>query len=177
MRRRFLRRDGSGSGLGRRYEKSDGPESVAFLRRVGDSNPRYSNPVRQFSKLVVSATHPTLRSLFRETDLAMRPLAASRCRRGGKSAVPLRFSERVCKYSIFSAKYKASTIKFLFSRLLIGRTVGRGGGVRSAIPDPADWPRGSLRAASWCASAVGARPRWRRPPGFSGTGCGSEPKL
>ena len=29
------------------------------VRKVGDSNPRYGNPVRQFSKLVVSATHPT----------------------------------------------------------------------------------------------------------------------
>ena len=34
----------------------------SISRRVGDSNPRYSNPVRQFSKLVVSATHPTLRA-------------------------------------------------------------------------------------------------------------------
>ena len=25
---------------------------------MGDSNPRYGNPARQFSKLVVSATHP-----------------------------------------------------------------------------------------------------------------------
>ena len=29
------------------------------LRKEGDSNPRYSNPVRQFSKLLVSATHPS----------------------------------------------------------------------------------------------------------------------
>ena len=29
------------------------------LRKVGDSNPRYGKPARQFSKLVVSATHPT----------------------------------------------------------------------------------------------------------------------
>ncbi len=28
------------------------------MRKRGDSNPRYGNPVRQFSKLVVSATHP-----------------------------------------------------------------------------------------------------------------------
>ncbi len=34
----------------------------AFLRRRGDSNPRYPNRVRQFSKLLVSATHPPLRS-------------------------------------------------------------------------------------------------------------------
>ncbi len=32
-----------------------------FLRRRGDSNPRYPNRVRQFSKLLVSATHPPLR--------------------------------------------------------------------------------------------------------------------
>ena len=32
------------------------------LRKVGDSNPRYGNPARQFSKLVVSATHPTFQS-------------------------------------------------------------------------------------------------------------------
>ena len=31
------------------------------LRRRGDSNPRYPNRVRQFSKLLVSATHPPLR--------------------------------------------------------------------------------------------------------------------
>jgi hypothetical protein len=29
---------------------------------VGDSNPRYGKPARQFSKLVVSATHPTFQS-------------------------------------------------------------------------------------------------------------------
>ena len=29
------------------------------LRKEGDSNPRYPNRVRQFSKLVVSATHPS----------------------------------------------------------------------------------------------------------------------
>ena len=28
------------------------------VRKLGDSNPRYGKPVRQFSKLVVSATHP-----------------------------------------------------------------------------------------------------------------------
>ena len=28
------------------------------MRKLGDSNPRYGKPVRQFSKLVVSATHP-----------------------------------------------------------------------------------------------------------------------
>ena len=39
------------------------------LRREGDSNPRYSNPVRQFSKLVVSATHPSLLTpLLRKSD-------------------------------------------------------------------------------------------------------------
>ena len=32
------------------------------LRKVGDSNPRYGKPARQFSKLVVSATHPTFQS-------------------------------------------------------------------------------------------------------------------
>ena len=31
-----------------------------FLRRGGDSNPRYTFDVRQFSKLLVSATHPPL---------------------------------------------------------------------------------------------------------------------
>ncbi len=30
-----------------------------LLRKEGDSNPRYPNRVRQFSKLVVSATHPS----------------------------------------------------------------------------------------------------------------------
>ena len=30
-----------------------------FSRKEGDSNPRYPNRVRQFSKLVVSATHPS----------------------------------------------------------------------------------------------------------------------
>ena len=34
-------------------------------RRKGDSNPRYPNRVRQFSKLLVSATHPSLRDQFR----------------------------------------------------------------------------------------------------------------
>ena len=29
-----------------------------MMRKLGDSNPRYGKPVRQFSKLVVSATHP-----------------------------------------------------------------------------------------------------------------------
>ena len=29
-----------------------------ILRKRGDPNPRYGKPVRQFSKLVVSATHP-----------------------------------------------------------------------------------------------------------------------
>ncbi len=29
-------------------------------RREGDSNPRYPNRIRQFSKLLVSATHPSL---------------------------------------------------------------------------------------------------------------------
>gem|GEM_PF-6370664 len=32
------------------------------LRKLGDSNPRYGKPVRQFSKLVVSATHPNFQS-------------------------------------------------------------------------------------------------------------------
>ena len=32
------------------------------MRKVGDSNPRYGKPVRQFSKLVVSATHPTFQT-------------------------------------------------------------------------------------------------------------------
>ena len=36
-----------------------------FWRRKGDSNPRYPNRVRQFSKLLVSATHPSLRDQFR----------------------------------------------------------------------------------------------------------------
>lgn len=35
-----------------------------FWRRRGDSNPRYPNRVRQFSKLLVSATHPPLRVFF-----------------------------------------------------------------------------------------------------------------
>ena len=78
------------------------PSSVVFIsgcrhdtlsrRRVGDSNPRYSNPVRQFSKLVVSATHPTLRSPFRAFIL-----------------------KRVCKYRIFLTKYKEMQSKFHFS--------------------------------------------------------------
>ena len=34
-----------------------------FLRKEGDSNPRYPNRVRQFSKLVVSATHPSFQTL------------------------------------------------------------------------------------------------------------------
>ena len=33
-------------------------------RKLGDSNPRYGKPVRQFSKLVVSATHPNFLSLL-----------------------------------------------------------------------------------------------------------------
>ena len=33
------------------------------LRKEGDSNPRYPNRVRQFSKLVVSATHPSFQTL------------------------------------------------------------------------------------------------------------------
>ena len=39
-------------------EPTDG-HLIKDLRKVGDSNPRYGKPVRQFSKLVVSATHPT----------------------------------------------------------------------------------------------------------------------
>src|SRR5690606_1108034 len=35
--------------------------SIFLLRREGDSNPRYTKRVRQFSKLLVSATHPPLR--------------------------------------------------------------------------------------------------------------------
>ena len=31
-------------------------------RKEGDSNPRYPNRVRQFSKLVVSATHPSFQT-------------------------------------------------------------------------------------------------------------------
>ncbi len=38
------------------------PGLLFFWRRRGDSNPRYPNRVRQFSKLLVSATHPPLRS-------------------------------------------------------------------------------------------------------------------
>ncbi len=34
--------------------------SIKNWRRKGDSNPRYPNRVRQFSKLLVSATHPSL---------------------------------------------------------------------------------------------------------------------
>ena len=34
------------------------------LRKEGDSNPRYPNRVRQFSKLVVSATHPSFLTEF-----------------------------------------------------------------------------------------------------------------
>ena len=34
-----------------------------LLRKEGDSNPRYPNRVRQFSKLVVSATHPSFQTL------------------------------------------------------------------------------------------------------------------
>ena len=40
------------------------PEFLLW-RRKGDSNPRYPNRVRQFSKLLVSATHPSLRDQFR----------------------------------------------------------------------------------------------------------------
>ena len=36
---------------------------IFYLRREGDSNPRYPNRVRQFSKLVVSATHPPLQNV------------------------------------------------------------------------------------------------------------------
>ena len=32
---------------------------LSSQRKEGDSNPRYPNRVRQFSKLVVSATHPS----------------------------------------------------------------------------------------------------------------------
>ena len=35
-----------------------------LLRKEGDSNPRYPNRVRQFSKLVVSATHPSFLTEF-----------------------------------------------------------------------------------------------------------------
>ena len=35
-----------------------------YLRKEGDSNPRYPNRVRQFSKLVVSATHPSFLTEF-----------------------------------------------------------------------------------------------------------------
>ena len=34
------------------------------MRKLGDSNPRYGKPVRQFSKLVVSATHPNFLSVL-----------------------------------------------------------------------------------------------------------------
>ena len=38
--------------------------SCLSLRKEGDSNPRYPNRVRQFSKLVVSATHPSFLTEF-----------------------------------------------------------------------------------------------------------------
>ena len=42
-------------------KKKDADISTSFCssRKEGDSNPRYPNRVRQFSKLVVSATHPS----------------------------------------------------------------------------------------------------------------------
>ena len=46
--------------------------SLWVLRRRGDSNPRYPNRVRQFSKLLVSATHPPLRL---SCQISMRPLS------------------------------------------------------------------------------------------------------
>ena len=44
-------------------------KSVVFiLRRGRDSNSWYGKPVRQFSKLVVSATHPPLRKCIPSRD-------------------------------------------------------------------------------------------------------------
>ena len=39
---------------------------ITYQRRKGDSNPRYPNRVRQFSKLLVSATHPSLQGLAKK---------------------------------------------------------------------------------------------------------------
>ena len=44
-----------------RYRAALNPEFGLKVRREGDSNPRYPLEVRQFSKLLVSATHPSLR--------------------------------------------------------------------------------------------------------------------
>ncbi len=46
-------------------------------RRRGDSNPRYPNRVRQFSKLLVSATHPPLRSCLISSGKRYLPQAKS----------------------------------------------------------------------------------------------------
>ena len=67
------------------------PCGASLWRRRGDSNPRYPNRVRQFSKLLVSATHPPLRVF----DLAKkhRFLSLSKARSS--------FEKRVQKYEHF----------------------------------------------------------------------------
>ena len=57
------------------------PLRGVFWRRRGDSNPRYPNRVRQFSKLLVSATHPPLRVF----DLAKKHRFLSLSKSGCKS--------------------------------------------------------------------------------------------
>ena len=53
---------------------------ASLWRRRGDSNPRYPNRVRQFSKLLVSATHPPLRVF----DLAKKHRFLSLSKSGAK---------------------------------------------------------------------------------------------
>ena len=48
--------------------------SISTKRKLGDSNPRYDKLARQFSKLLVSATHPNFHSglLYRSILAQMR---------------------------------------------------------------------------------------------------------
>jgi hypothetical protein len=43
---------------------------MIIMRREGDSNPRYPFRVRQFSKLLVSATHPSLQMKHHQQEIA-----------------------------------------------------------------------------------------------------------
>ena len=71
------------------------------MRKLGDSNPRYGKPVRQFSKLVVSATHP---------NFLNHVLVAFSLKRGAKVRLILKLTsvcykktEKMCVFGPFRA--------------------------------------------------------------------------
>ena len=83
------------------------------MRKVGDSNPRYGKPVRQFSKLVVSATHPTFQTY---SDIYLRHLFVS-INIAPKSA----FATGILRlyYSRFRIASAKVVIFFYFSKYLL----------------------------------------------------------